>query len=295
MKIKTLKLPLLIMVVGIIVAIIASILTCINKAPTITTQDFNYSVTYKLNGETQTFNGKFRCEYSRENQKLDPLERWYDGTHLGETVNDYPKGLILDKKGEYELQIIVIFDYDYLMGDCNDGDEEIIEPYLAVYDAEGVEYSEGEYLEKFDAQIISWQLPTPIENTFEFIGFSYLYELSMIVMLLVAVLTIVANVVFVKKDEAVTLGGIDKISTILNFIVGFVAIPFMTLVIYLMDMYVVGDEFIYQVDLCIPMITAFTIAASVALRRKGFAKTGLIVQFIGPALFIISSIVEAII
>ena len=68
------------------------------------------------------------------------------------------------------------------------------EPYLAVYDAEGAEYSDSEYLEKFDAEIISWQLPTPIENTFEFIGFSYLYELSMFVMLLVAVLTIAFNI-----------------------------------------------------------------------------------------------------
>ena len=182
MKIKTLKLPLIIIAIGVIVAIIGSLLTCINKTPTITSSDFNYSVTYKLNGETKTVTGVYRCNYYAENEKLDPLERWYNGQFLGETVNDYPKSLILEKKGDYELQIIFIFDCDYLMGDSSDN--ESYDPYLAVYDIEGAEYSESEYLEQFDAEIISWEMPEPIENTFKFNGFSYLYELSMFVMLL---------------------------------------------------------------------------------------------------------------
>ena len=62
-----------------------------------------------------------------------------------------------------------------------------------------------------------------------------------------------------------------------------------------MDMYVVGNELIYQIDLCIPMITAFTISASIALRRKGFSKIGLGIQFVGPILFVITSIIETII
>ena len=293
MKIKTLKLPLIIIAIGVIVAIIGSLLTCINKTPTITSSDFNYSVTYKLNGETKTVTGIYRCNYYSENEKLDPLDRWYNGQFLGETVNDYPKSLILEKKGDYELQIIFIFDCDYLMGDSNEN--ESYEPYLAVYDIEGVEYSESEYLEQFDAEIISWEMPEPIENTLKFNGFSYLYELSMFVMLLVAVLTIASNIVFVKKDEAVTLGSLDKISKICNLIIGFVVIPFITLVVFLMDMYVVGYELIYQIDLCIPMITAFTISASIALRRKGFSKIGLGIQFVGPILFVITSIIETII
>jgi hypothetical protein len=45
MKIKTLKLPLIIIAIGVIVAIIGSLLTCINKTPTITSSAFNYAVT----------------------------------------------------------------------------------------------------------------------------------------------------------------------------------------------------------------------------------------------------------
>jgi hypothetical protein len=51
----------------------------------------------------------------------------------------------------------------------------------------------------------------------------------------------------------------------------------------------------YQIYLCIPALTAFTVAASVALRRKGFTKTGLLVQFVFPVLFFAEMFVEALI
>ena len=47
--------------------------------------------------------------------------------------------------------------------------------------------------------------------------------------------------------------------------------------------------------MCIPAITAFTVAASVALRRKGFRKTGFFIQFAGPVIYIVPLIVEAVI
>ena len=46
--------------------------------------------------------------------------------------------------------------------------DDIPEPYLAVYDNKGVEYSDMETLEKFGAELISWEMPQPIENSFRF-------------------------------------------------------------------------------------------------------------------------------
>ena len=53
-----------------------------------------------------------------------------------------------------------------------------------------------------------------------------------------------------------------------------------------------NEELIYQIDLCVPALTAFAIAASIALRRKGFAKTGFCIQFAGPVLFFLLAFAE---
>jgi hypothetical protein len=71
-----------------------------------------------------------------------------------------------------------------------------------------------------------------------------------------------------------------------------VVIPFITLVVLLMPIYVSGEEFTYQMDLCVPAITAFSIAASIALRRKGLAKSGFFVQLVGPLLFALMILLE---
>jgi hypothetical protein len=47
--------------------------------------------------------------------------------------------------------------------------------------------------------------------------------------------------------------------------------------------------------MCLPAVTAFTVAASVALRRKGFRKVGFFIQLAGPVIYIVPLIAEAII
>ena len=42
----------------------------------------------------------------------------------------------------------------------------------------------------------------------------------------------------------------------------------------------------------IPALTAFTIAASVSLRRKGLTRVGFFIQLIGPALFFLMIALE---
>ena len=48
MKNKSLKLPIIIIAIGIIIAIVACLLLSMQKTPTVTKQDFNFSITYKL-------------------------------------------------------------------------------------------------------------------------------------------------------------------------------------------------------------------------------------------------------
>ena len=172
------------------------------------------------------------------------------------------------------------------MGDA-DGVDVHFDPYLAVMDSEGVEYGDEETLSRFDAEIVDWVYPEPVENSFKFVGFSKLHDGSMFAMLAVGMLTILACVIFVKREKNLPYKALDKISIVLNFVVCLVAIPFTALMATLLQIIVSGDELTYQIYLCIPALTAFAVAASVALRRKGFAKSGCFIQLVGPVLFLV--------
>jgi hypothetical protein len=117
----------------------------------------------------------------------------------------------------------------------------------------------------------------------------------MLAMFLCGVLTIIACAIFVKKEAGVSYKPVDNVSLVLNFLIGFMVIPFIIIAVYLLQITINTEDFIYQIYLCIPALTAFTIAASLVLRRKGFTKSGLLVQFIGPILFFIPLIFESLI
>lgn len=289
------KLPVIILAVGVILCLVAYLLTGILKTPTITQHDFHYSATYQLNGETKTLEGIYRCAFVSTGKGIDPQGRYYQGYYPEAPDQSWPDSHILARNGDQTLELVFIFSDAFLMGDGYPGDtysDVMPEPYLAVYTSEGYEYSDEESLAQFDAQLLSWEMPEAIENDFVFAGFSILHSGSMLAMLLVGILTILACAIAVKKEQDLSYSSLDKASVVLNFLVGLVALPFITLVVSLMPIYVSGEELIYQIDLCVPALTAFAIAASIALRRKGFAKTGLCIQFAGPVLFILLAFAE---
>ena len=293
---KSLKTPVMILAVGMVLCLVACLLTGILKTPTVTQQDFHYCATYRVNGEVKTLEGIYRCQFSHHGSSADPLERYYSGEYLPVSEEEDPH--ILGRQGDLQLEIIYSFSDSYLMGDgffTDEYEESIPAPYLAVFDGEGYEYSDPESLAKFDAELISWENPQPIENSFVFAGFSVLHSGSMFSMLLVGILMIVACLIFVKRDKSVPYKTLDKVSIAVNFIIGIFVLPLLTLAITFMPLYVSGDELYYQIDLCIPAIITFAIAASIALRRKGYTKAGFFIQFAGPVLFALTGIWESII
>ena len=289
---KNLKFPALILAIGLVVAVAASLLVGIVKDPVITEQEFNFTVTYKLRGETKTLEGIYRSAYYGHGEGADPLDRFYYGSFVNNPRENHSSAYTIAQKEDLELCIVFIFSDHYLMGDAEEGDCNE-DPYLAVFDKDGAEYNDVETIGKFGAEIVSWEYPEPVENTFVFTGFSHLYVNSMLVMLAVGALVIGACLIFVKKGEAVAYKSLDNASVVLNFMVALGAIPFMTLLIALMQLTYTGDELFYQLLLCLPALTAFTVAASVALRRKGFTATGFYVQFAGPVAFVLLIGVEA--
>lgn len=122
-----------------------------------------------------------------------------------------------------------------------------------------------------------------------------MHAISMLVMLLVGVLTIIACVIIVKKNADVSYKPFDKLSVIANFSIGIVVIPFITIVIFLLPLVMDSGSLMYQIYLCIPALMAFSIAASVALRRNGFTRLGFFVQFVFPVLFFAVIVAESVI
>jgi cytochrome bd-type quinol oxidase subunit 2 len=174
--------------------------------------------------------------------------------------------------------------YEYVSG--NDA------PYLEATDAEG--YS-VEISEAFDAEIVSWEYPEPVENSFKFVGISRLHAISMASMLAIAILTIIACMIFVRKEKDLHYKALDVVSIVANFIIAFMVIPFITIAVFFLPIVMDSGSLMYQIYLCIPALTAFTIAASVALRRKGFAMSGFFVQLAFPVLFFAEIIIESVI
>ena len=290
MKNKSLKTLTLIMAIGLAVCIVVSLLTCITREPVITEQDFPYSVTYRLNGETLTHEGVYRSRFVSVTK---PLARYYEGTYLVLSSEYHPAAYTIAEQDNLELCILSHFSNKYLMGDTRGEPEStfLYDPYLVVMDQDGMEYDDHDTLGKFDAELISWEHPEPVENSFRFAGFSYLYDISMFAMLAVGFLVILACMIFVKRDKRIPYKVLDKISVFLNFVVALVGIPFATVIILFVQIVVSTDDLGYQMYLCMPAFSAFTVAASLALRRRGFTKAGFFIQLIGVAPFFLLMLV----
>lgn len=294
MKSKKLKLPIIIIAIGMIVAIASCFLTGIRMEPVIQEHEFQYSVTYSIDGEVKTHQGSFLCSFIGHDGHDDPTLRVYDGLHKVDGNVSESAWFSVAQKNGVELALIINLDADYLMGDPDkyeyvSGNED---PILEATNAEG--YS-VDISEVFDAEIISWELPEPIENSFRFIGFSRLHAISMFAMLLVGVLTIIACAIFVKKEPGIQFKVLDALTVIANLFIGLMVIPFVTLVIFMFPLVIDEASIMYQIYLCIPALTAFGIAASISLRRKGLKISGLLVQFVFPLLFFGEMFVESLI
>ena len=158
MKMKRLALPVIILVVGLVLAVVAAMFAGILLDPAISQKDFDYSVTYTIDGETKTLEGVFRCTFEGHGVDDNPLDRFYDGQFLGYEDSAHPGAFTIAQEGDRDLCGVVFLSCYYLMGDGN-ADEYNDEPYLAIYDANGVEYDDVDLVESFGAEIVDWVYP----------------------------------------------------------------------------------------------------------------------------------------
>ena len=291
MKSKKLFLPTIILIVAVLAMAVCSVVMSIAKKPTVTEGEFPFTITYELDGETVTIDDVYRTRYVRNDGYADTKGRVYVGEigDLGEENTMYT----LKKDASGRIELWTHFYADYMMGDPEYDyfDDEAFEPRIYYYDSEETEYHDEETLSEQGVKLISFKYPTPIENSFVFSHISYFSGAVVLPTLLIAMLAFVATIIFVRKEKELKYKAIDIVSIIFNFIIGFTLIPFVTIAALFIDIEGGGPEFYYQVLYFIPSFSLLCIAASIALRRKGYGVKSLIAGFIGPAAFTVYLIV----
>ena len=141
--------------------------------PEVKEGEFDFSITYELNGEVKTFSAVYVCEYDGTNWSLDGghSRKWeisvqgdYEGDDYGAKIGTAEDGA--------EIWLYFGLYPQYFMGDPNVADRGIPEPELAVsypetFTGEVAIVNGPEDIEKlFGAKIISYQYAAPIANTF---------------------------------------------------------------------------------------------------------------------------------
>ena len=136
-------------------------------APQVTYAEFPFEIVYKLGNETVTINDVYICEFDgfawNENNGK---QRQWKGYVRGSEENY----VVLHEDGNFKIACN-IGTAAYYMSDPSMADAEEITPtlfYVRTYASGGVSsgYDVESYLEQYKIELISWQLSSPIENTF---------------------------------------------------------------------------------------------------------------------------------
>jgi hypothetical protein len=289
MKNKKLFLPTVIILISILVTAIFSVIISIAQKPTVTEAEFPFKITYELDGETVVIEDVYKVRYDGNAGYADTKTRTYVGTIGGEENTVYTL-----KKGENtRIELWTQFYPDYMMGDSyyDYFDDEEFKPMIYYYDSEEIEYYDEETLAAQGVKLVSFEYPTPIENEFVFSHISYLSGFVVLPALVFALLAFIAILIFVKKENGLKYNWVDVVSIVSNSLTGSIYLSFVTLIALLIDMEGGGPELYYQIIYFVPAFSLLCIAASVALRRKGYRVTSLIAGLIGPAVFALYLIV----
>ena len=140
-------------------------------SPEVDNGEFDFSVTYEINGETKTVSGVYVCEYNGTDWALDGgYHRDWNGYVKGNPAEDRYKIGETDDGGDIYICLGVY--PEYFMGDEETGGKEIPAPWITVqypYDENGgvnIFNDATEIEESFGAKIISYNYAEPIENSF---------------------------------------------------------------------------------------------------------------------------------
>lgn len=296
MKKHKLFLPILILVISLLVMAVYGAISNIALKPTITEHEFPFSITYELDGVTETVDAVCAVSFAGNDGYVKATTRQYEEKYISQREN-MGSSFEIFVGDECSITLFTHIYPDYLMGDpeydyFDDGTA--YEPILSYCNWATGETIEGLELPEQGAKIISWEYPEPIQNSFKFSHIAHMSSADVFPFLIIAILAMIAMMIFVKRDKTVPMKLIDKISVVFNIAVAVVFIPFVS--VYGMFIDINGSEAAigHQMGYLVPAFMVLALAASLGLRRRGYHKSGLIVQFAGPVYFGLHLVVAAI-
>ena len=302
MKNKKFAVPFIFLALTIVAFVAVSLIFCYTTKPAVTTGEFPFSVTYEYKGETNTLSGVYKCEYSGSSTIWNQHERYWDGESIIEYDGEYEIPNIIYSDETMTLAVFERMSAGYFMGDPLYADwytnygYEGPEPEVEYHDYineislsdEGVD--EEELLNEIGFKIVDYSYPEPIENSFSFSGLFYEAD-NVPIFVLVALVILILCLIFVRKDKEYKYSALDKVGIAMNFVVGIVALPFISFFCWISGI-LGGEDFITQLTYNTPFIAIICLAASIVLRRKGISKTGFFIQFAGIVLFVFNLIAD---
>lgn len=300
-KMRSFAILLAILVVAYAVATVAF---CYTTKPAVKEGEFPFSITYEYKGETKTFSGIYKCEFSGSRTIETDHARFWDGEAIYDNpINaEYPN--IIDENEELMTTLAIQENMyaGYFMGDPMHSDYYTSqggggpEPYIEYFDYKNDIYldeeNKDEILEAIDFRIIDFTYPEPIENSFYFSGVRYEAD-NVGIFALITFVFLILCIIFVRKDKDYKYSVLDKIGIVLNFLVGIFTLPFITFICILFGIAESSIEFINQFTYTVPSIAITGLALSVVFRRRGYRKTGFFIQFAGIAAFIIALLLDS--
>ena len=296
MKTKKFLLPSIFLALTIVAYIVASLIFCYTTKPEVTRGEFPFSITYEYKGEQKTLSGVLKCEFLGSKTVLGEHSRFWNEETIYDNSENIEHPYIVDRSETLTLSVQDHMYAGYFMGDPLHQDyyekygSGMVEPYVDYYDYVNDitldEENKDEILEAIGFRFIEFSYPEPIENSFSISGVRYSGDNVMIFVAILLVFLLLC-LIFVRKDKEYQYSTFDKIGIALNFVIGFVSLPFITLVCAFSEIVGSSTGFLDQMTFTIPPFAMLCLALSIVFRRKGLSKTGFFIQFAGILLFAI--------
>ena len=248
------------------------------SGPEITLHKFEIPVTYEEYGEVKTQTVIYCGQYWEEDNSF---LVYYEDSGLHDTV-------IMREENGYPIWWLNFqLEPGYLMGDPEYADfyaDGMPEPRIGYFDEEGNEHNDVTEAEPYGIKLIGCEYPKPIEN--KIVDKGVKLNLTSVSVLTVLTFTILLLGIFlVKKEDGVVFQSSDKAACFFNWVIGVVALPLFWALGSDWDI-LEGRPFDVMLSALLAPITVLGICASVLLRRKGKSLQGMLVQFVGPVLFL---------
>lgn len=263
------------------------------RQPAIRKQEFPFTITYTYRGTTGTISDVYVAEHVRTEKYIGDDKIVWSGYVKDRNRLEADFYRVAQEDG-VSYFIDLNLDPGYLMGDPSHA-------FAAGYPTGSCISMEGEEeirvtaptdLEQMGFVINSWVYPDPIANSFHYGGISLSSEATLYTAIMAAA-ALLACLLLIRRPARMAFSPMDRLSVVLNFLLAFVAFPFILITSALSE--ILADVSAWQQLLYLaPALTALGIAASVTLRRMGYRIISFWVQFVGPVVFALAVWIEGI-